>query len=210
VSAAERDSLDTLTVDVMAIEVEQKFRCEDLDAVRRALVERGAAGGETVEQVDRYYRHPVRDFAVTDEAFRMRSVGSRNCLTYKGPKLDAQTKTRIEEEVAVEAGAEAAATCDRLLGRLGFSPVAVVRKRRQCWAMTIEGLRVEVALDEVDGVGPFVELEIQIAAGSDHEKHVMLPEVEAAESVLAGLALDLGLRNSERRSYLELLLERAD
>jgi adenylate cyclase, class 2 len=189
----------------MAVEVEQKFRCDDLEAVRDALVRRGAEGGETIDQVDRYYQHPVRDFAVTDEAFRLRTVGEQNCLTYKGPKLDAQTKTRREDEVAIADGPTASATCRRILEQLGFEPVAEVRKRRQVWRMETGGQEVEAALDAVAGVGEFVELEIQIDASGNYEE---ANEIDAARQALSDLAQELGLRNVERRSYLELLISK--
>jgi adenylate cyclase class 2 len=187
----------------MPVEVEQKFHCDNLGAVREALFRRGATGGETMEQVDRYYRHPVRDFAATDEAFRLRTVGDKNCLTYKGPKLDAQTKTRCEEEVAIADGPEAAATCDRILQRLGFSSVAEVRKRRQTFHFRQDDIGVEAALDAVASVGEFVELETIVdGEGSDR------PGVDRARQALAAAAGALGLNSQavERRSYLELQL----
>ena len=42
---------------------------------------------------------PCRDFAQTDEALRIRTVGDTSFVTYKGPKLDATTKTRRELEL---------------------------------------------------------------------------------------------------------------
>jgi adenylate cyclase class 2 len=201
------DTQRTIHTNIMAVEVEQKFRCDDLGAVREALVRHGAAGGKTIEQVDRYYRHPVRDFAATDEAFRMRTVGERNYLTYKGPKLDAQTKTRREDEVGIADGPAAAATCHRMLVQLGFEPVAEVRKQREVWQVATGGREVEASLDAVAGVGEFVELEIQVDASGDDEG---AGEIEAARQALVALAKALGLRNVERRSYLELLLSKAE
>ena len=55
---------------------------------------------------------------------------------------------------------------------------------------------MEGALDEVDGVGSFVELELQADdAGLD-----------AAKQKISKLAAELHLGPSERRSYLEMLL----
>ena len=56
----------------------------------------------------------------------------------------------------------------------------------------------EIAIDEVDDLGSFVELEI-IA----DEK-----QLEQCRECLSSLAKELGLSRPERRSYLELLLER--
>jgi predicted adenylyl cyclase CyaB len=58
---------------------------------------------------------------------------------------------------------------------------------------------VEVAIDEVEGLGTFVELEQQVAAAG----------VEAARGRLLALAESLACGPSERRSYLELLLATA-
>src|SRR5690348_3273474 len=88
----------------MAIEVEQKFASEDMDALRHRLSELGAEFGPPVEQVDLYFAHPARDFAKTDEAFRLRREGQANWFTYKGPKLDQTTKTRLEIELPIADG----------------------------------------------------------------------------------------------------------
>ncbi len=85
----------------MNVEVELKFRVEDLDQLRQQLLELNAVFSPPVLQLDRYFAHPVRDFATTDEALRIRSVGNRSWITYKGPKLDSATKTRREIELAL-------------------------------------------------------------------------------------------------------------
>jgi adenylate cyclase, class 2 len=186
---------------VMHYEVEQKYRCNDLDRVRERLLALGAAAGESAEQSDCYFKHPVRDFAKTDEAFRLRRVGDRNFLTYKGPKIDATTKSRHEEEVRLADGESAHRTCAAILRHLGFESVAEVNKRRRTLQLERDGLSVEAALDEVERVGSFVELEISVDAANDDKA-----EIETAKRVLADLAKQLGLGPPERRSYLELLL----
>jgi adenylate cyclase, class 2 len=189
----------------MHYEIEQKFRVDDFDGVRERLAAIGAAPGEALDQADCYYRHPMRDFAKTDEAFRLRRVGEHNCLTYKGPKIDATTKSRFEQEAALADGPPAADACDEILRRLGFEPVTTVRKHRETFELVHEGIEVEAALDEVERVGKFVELEAGVEVeGDDHTG------VDAAKRVLAALAGQLGLANSERRSYLELLLQAGD
>jgi adenylate cyclase, class 2 len=185
----------------MPYEIEQKFRCSDIAAVRDQLVAFGAAGGDFVDQADHYFNHPARDFAQTDEALRIRQVGPRNVITYKGAKIDATTKSRYEQETPLADGPAAAEACGDIFRRLGFVPVATVRKRRQTWKLTRDGLSVETALDEVAGVGSFVELEIAVAGDSPD-----VAQIDAAKAVLAALAGQLGLVQSERCSYLELLL----
>ena len=68
-------------------EVELKFRVADLPAVEGRLAALGARFAAPVEQVDRYFAHPARDFAQTDEALRLRRVGDEIAITWKGPRL---------------------------------------------------------------------------------------------------------------------------
>ena len=99
----------------MSIEVEQKFAVDDHREIQRRLEQLGAHEAGGVEQVDRYFNHPARDFAQTDEALRLRRVGEANFVTYKGPKLDAATKTRREIELPLGDGANHAAEFVELL-----------------------------------------------------------------------------------------------
>jgi adenylate cyclase class 2 len=182
----------------MAFEVEQKFPLDDATAVLARLGELGAVSAGECRQVDRYFNHPARDFATTDEALRIRSVGEDNFVTYKGPKRDATTKTRREIELPLAPGAAAAQEFAELLEVLGFHPVASVHKQRRTFRFGWQGRKFELALDDVDSVGRFVELET-IADQA---------EVAAAQACLHSLAARLDLSQSERRSYLELLLAR--
>src|SRR5690606_37481382 len=139
----------------MHYEVEQKFRVTSFEPTISALAAMDVHPGEPQQQVDCYYAHPVTDFVKTDEAFRLRAVGERNYMTYKGPKIDKHTKTRTEEEVRLADGPEALAACDEIVRHLSFKPVAVVRKQRKLCTLERDGLSVEVALDQVDHVGQF-------------------------------------------------------
>ena len=181
----------------MLYEVEQKFRVEDLAAIEARLTSLGAACDAPVSQVDRYFSHPQRDFAQTDEAFRIRVSGGQAHVTYKGPRVDATTKTRRELELPI-GGSEGAAAWTELLTALGFGLVADVAKSRRVCRVDCEGESVEVALDTVDEVGTFVELEVVAAEDRLNESRMRL----------AHLADRLGLSDSVRKSYLELLLER--
>lgn len=184
----------------MKFEVEQKFPVEDLTDIEDRLVLAGATFAAPVVQVDRYLAHPSRDFAETDEAIRIRQVGDANFITYKGPRIDTTTKTRKEIELPLHDGAEHAEQWTTLLGALGFSPVATVCKRRRHARIAWQDAEVEVALDQVEDLGTFVELELS----ADEE------ELDTAKAKLQSLADELGLSGSEQQSYLELLLASTD
>ena len=182
----------------MSIEVEQKYRVDDREALLARITALDAVPGPTVTQVDTYYAHPARDFAATDEALRIRRVGDANCITYKGPKLKTETKARREIELPIAAGEASASQCDQLLQALSFSPVIEVSKTRQIFHIQRSSQTVELAVDHVQRVGHFVELEIVVP---DETK------VDAAQQIILALATELQLKHVERRSYLEMLLE---
>lgn len=179
------------------LEVEMKFPVTEFTAVERRLTEWGARPRAAREDVDQYLNAPDRDFAQTDEALRLRRIGDANFLTYKGPKRDAQTKTRTELEIPLRDGPVAAEEMIQLFQHLGYRPVRLVRKQRRVFELERDGFHLEACLDEVEHVGRFVELEIQAAEDM----------LDAARGALLRTATELGLSTSERRSYLELLLE---
>ncbi|QDU54697.1 class IV adenylate cyclase [Aeoliella mucimassa] len=176
----------------MQLEIEQKFAIADPVAVVERVVQLGGQELSPVEQRDTYYNHPSRDFRTTDEALRIRRTNENTVVTYKGPKLDTQVKTRPEIEIPL-AQAE---SWPPLLEILGFREVATVSKRRRRFALAREGFDIEVAVDEVTNVGNYAEVEIV----ADET------QVSDARQVVQTLASELQLQDVEPRSYLSMLL----
>ena len=181
----------------MQYEVEQKHRVDDGWDLAVCLAGFGATLGEPVEQSDQYFAHPCRDFAKTDEALRIRSEEGHSLVTYKGPKLDKNTKTRRELELPLDP-----ADCDgkqftELLQVIGFTEVAVVRKTRRPFRIHYADCDVEGSYDIIDRLGVFIELELK----SDEAG------LEDAKRVIGELAGKLDLGPSITRSYLEMLLD---
>lgn len=182
-------------------EVELKYHLADTAAVTTSLGALAARFRPPVEQVDRYFAHPCRDFGRTDEALRLRREGDAMAVTWKGPRLGASAKTRreIELPLASVGGGGGLATLEQwtsLLEALGFRNVREVAKVRTPARLPWHGTDVDVAIDRVSGLGDFLELELLAQEG----------EVPLALSCLESLARELGLGQPERRSYLELLL----
>ncbi|MCX7420453.1 MAG: class IV adenylate cyclase [Planctomycetia bacterium] len=183
----------------MSYEVEMKFPLPtqaDVDSLRERIAQSDAVAHESLDQRDVYLAHPSRDFVQTDEVFRLRHVGEQNYLTYKGPVVDAETKTRREIEVAAASGPIAAAQLLDMLTSLGFRPVGEVIKRRTPFHLSRQGREIEIVLDDVRGLGWFVELETIADEAS----------CDAARECLFELSRELEFGKSERRSYLRLLL----
>jgi len=86
------------------LEIEMKFAIADFGAIEQQLEQWGARAGAPLDEADHYFNAPDRDFAKTDEAFRLRRIGTNNRITYKGPKQGGPAKTRTEVELALESG----------------------------------------------------------------------------------------------------------
>ena len=110
-------------------------------------------------------------------------------ITYKGPLVDDDSKTRREHETGVDDGE----TMDAILRALGFEPAAVVEKERDRFRVG----EYTVTLDDVTDLGEYVEVETE----SD--------DVDAAREGAFALLADLGLDPDDqiRTSYLGLLLD---
>src|SRR5579872_1294011 len=172
------------------LEIEQKFAHADFAAIERRLADWGVTAGDEHVEADHYFNAPDRDFAKTDEAFRLRRVGDQNFLTYKGPKQAAAVKIRTELEIPLCDGDEAAAQMTQLLRHLGYRPVAVVTKRRRMYPLRRGAFQLTICLDDVEGLGHYAEVEI---VAPDDQR-------DAARQMIQDIAAQLGLSEIERRS----------
>lgn len=181
------------------LEIEQKFVVGSFDAVRLRLTELRAAEQGTSRERDTYFRHPVRDFAVTDEAFRLRTATDdagrqRHAFTYKGPRSAGSVKTRSEIEFPVGDDATSRDEIVALVEALSFEPVADVDKTRVAFQLEFDGHPVHVTLDNVAGLPNHVEVEI------------LSTDQDRGEKVVQVVAKKLELTTPEPRSYLEMTL----
>jgi len=172
------------------VELEVKFRCKDLNELRKKLLDMGAKPIDSVEMVDVYLQHPCWNFAERDEALRVRLIRSSQSrsesveITYKGPRSQGWAKARVELVVKADDFQRTLQVFDSL----GFREVARLAKRREFFEID----NVEVSLDMVEGLGEFVELEDRGAGGEG----------------LRRVAERLGLRDLVRETYLELYLKK--
>ncbi len=171
------------------IEVECKFVSPGNGKVEAALARLGAEKVREGKLEDLYFAHPSRDFGQSDEALRLRKTGEGAELTYKGARMKTES-AKAREEITL--GIDNPLAAQRILERLGFSELCVVRKNRSSYFL--DKLRVDV--DNVEDLGEYVELE-------------SLTEAPARAAKLSQLAkAELGLEKLERRTYLEMLLEK--
>ncbi|WP_422175276.1 class IV adenylate cyclase [Methanoregula sp.] len=170
------------------LEIELKVRVNSLDPIRQNLENRHAEFRGKQHEHDIYYNAPHRDFGSTDEALRVRYTDSHALVTYKGKKLrEYGLKAREELNTAVESGE----VFEQILARLGFTKTAEVNKWRENYRLG----NTSFALDLVDGLGTFVEIEI-IAQNDDAD----------ATNQIQRYAKEMGICGEPiLASYLELI-----
>ena len=171
------------------IEVEVKARINSFKEMETRLEELGAVKAKTEFQEDIYFQSPIVDFAKTDEALRIRTTDSDVFITYKGPKLNKNAKTRKEVEMGIESAEKAA----DIFAEIGFRPARTVRKHRQYYQYE----SFEISLDDVEGLPPYMEIEIALSDNEDYTE---------AQNKIFELFEKLNVTDGfERTSYMELL-----
>lgn len=181
------------------IEVEVKLPLYKRSMTERLLVTEGFIAGNLVKESDWYYTSDFHDFMESDEALRIRYVENmstlteKSVLTYKGPKLDSISMTRQEIETPVGD----LSSCRAILGALGYRELAPVIKLRQYYHKG----EVTACVDQVEGLGSFLELEILVKDGSQKEE-----ALTKIERILK--ALDSDMKETTTVSYLCMLLRK--
>ncbi|MHA1310984.1 MAG: class IV adenylate cyclase [Candidatus Helarchaeota archaeon] len=174
------------------IEVELKVPIADKNMIAGELKKIGFVFKKSIIQNDTYFQHPIRDFAKTDEALRIRETPEEVFLSYKGPKLDEITKTREEIEISFDNSKN----LKKIFEKIGFKKVIVINKTRELFEMD----EIKAAIDIVEHLGAFLELEILC-----ENKETMPDKRETLFSILK--KINISQNSIIRKSYLELLLK---
>jgi len=182
------------------IEVEIKFRVPDRALIDRLVAHAGLEFGPAQLQRDLYFNHPQRCFRETDEALRIRTAGGENALTIKVPVFDRFRRTRPGTEIPFASGAETAEQLRSVLLALGFREIEQVEKLRRIAPFEWQGRPVEVTLDEVRGLGEYLEIEMLADESTWQTARDQIVAIATQWEIL-----DL----REPRSYLRMILEKA-
>jgi adenylate cyclase, class 2 len=162
------------------VERELKFPNVQLDRLRDRLLELEAERVGPAAFEDNLILDREGELTAEGKLLRLRTVGQRNWVTFKGPMhLEGLAKVRVEHEIAIEGADQARA----LFECLGYSAVNRYQKVREEWMLG----GVMIALDHTP-IGDFAEF-----------------EGDGAETVARRCGLDPA--KSERRSYLRLYAE---
>src|SRR5260370_31020786 len=161
--------------------IELKARCTDLDAVRRRLVPLGIPLARRMRQVDTY-------FIVPHGRLKLREIdgGEAQLIQYHRPDA---TDARASDYVIVPVPVPASLT-EALARALGVRTGVDKQRDLYLWRHT------RIHLDEVAGLGSFLELETVVTDQTHDEAERECREVQAAleireEGLVAGSYSDL-------------------
>ena len=183
------------------IEIEVKLRIKDVAVLEKKLLEQGYKLIETLRETDTYFDGGINGIKKSGQALRVRRTVNcvtgkeQSTITFKGEKIDAVSMARLELETVVESG-EAA---ERIFCALGFYPVQpIVVKIRKI----LRNGDICACLDDVQGLGTFLELEIM--AESEEARPAALERIEEILNSV-GYTMD----DTTRVSYLSQLQKQA-
>ena len=134
------------------IEIEVKIRIDNPLEMKQKLIAQGSV--VTIERFlekNAFYDFRAGSLLAGKEALRLRTIGKRSWLTFKGPAQGSRSfKVREEFESEVRNGPQ----FRKILKALGLQPIFQYRKRRT----HLRKGRLKICLDETS-VGNFIELE---------------------------------------------------
>ena len=152
-------------------EIEVKYRVFDLDVLLAVLADCGIGLGDCIVQDDQAYAPANWEYGQSRIGVpfaRLRTVAGQHVFTVKRPTENVLSCEEHESTVADREEMHCA------LLAMGFRATQRIRKSRRCGS-ALAGA-VSVCVDEVDGLGVFLELER------------MVPEDLPGEIIQAGLA----------------------
>ncbi len=185
------------------IEVEIKLplrrqeKTEETGRIAEVLCSMGFRKAARFRQRDTYFDNEAGEIRGGGKALRIRETEDLMKgivtaeLNFKGPRMDQVSMTR--QELETEVGQ--AETGRRILAALGFSPVLpeVVKERTE-----YRREEITAALDRVEGLGDFLELEIMADEETENGK-----VLQKLEELLGELGYQMG--DTVTRSYLSML-----
>lgn len=181
----------------MAIEIEVKARIKDRAALVEKLTSMSCILSEPVVQDDTVYVENIGStemFMINKVFLRIRVIDDTKVILTAKQSKDKAARNLIkrEHEVEVSSAEEARA----ILTMMGYQPAVRVRKSRQ----TATYGNYEICVDEIEGLGSFVEVE---AMGSESQA------LEVQDKLWQFLySLDISPRDKITKGYDILMLEK--
>lgn len=159
-------------------EIKVKARIKDKEKILLNLEEQGCVFSDSIKQVDTVYvkiTGNVEDYLKNDHFVRIREKSDgRYIFTVKRPKALGKNLVKTEHESEIKDAKE----LEQALFLMGYklsNRVIKVRRTGKCGDY-------EICLDEVEGLGSFIEIEKMAQEETEHE--IVLKELQSFLSLL--------------------------
>lgn len=165
-------------------EIEVKARVRDVDHLKKALREKGVVFNAPDRQHDIVYTEGDWEFVKFQNdrnILRIRNQTERSILTLKRPGVNELHSTEHETSIADPK------EMHEILLLMGYNPIVEVKKNRQ----KAKALGLEFCLDEVEGLGWYIEVEKLTEDDS---------RVEEVQEELIAFLESVGLSREDRES----------
>ncbi len=186
----------------MNIEVEIKVRVENINKIRKRLLEKGKLV-KSIRQIDEYYVPCHRDFfdqkPFPVEWLRIRTNPDKTIFEYD-KSINKNEKGDQEYAIEYETDVSHPEELKKILGFLDFKRKTIVDKKREIWGCG----KLEVCLDNVKNLGEFIEVE---ARGEFKDS---LEAKQACKKFLEDLGIDLGKTEPINTGYPVLLMKKEE
>ena len=126
---------------------------------------------EEVTEEDRYYTDKNFSFIQNRICLRTRKIDNNFLeLTYKPKSDNIKSKKYGKREVNLKLEPEDSEDIKYILEELGFLQYVSFKKYRKIYSKIIKNLQYNIMLDNIDGIGDFIELEILVNTEKQKEE----------------------------------------
>ena len=172
------------------VEVEVKAEIKNSEELKNKVVLLGGSFKESKYQYDILLDPPETDFSKTDQVLRIRNSNGNWKMDYKSPRLDNETKSRMEYSIKIDDGKQ----LKDIFKWMGFKIVGEIEKNRDVYSFN----DLKISFDNITNLGNFIEVECM----TDEDKF------EDSKRKIFSFLSSLGVNETIRKDYLELMWER--
>lgn len=186
------------------IELEASYHLEDnYDNILNKIKEEGFKFVEDIIEEDTYYTDKDFTFITDRVCLRTRKTNDNLLeLTYK-PKTDNSTEQYGKKEVNLKLRVEDYEDVRYIIEQLGYIKYVSFKKHRKIFTNLYKGFEHNIMIDEIEGVGNFIELEI--IANTEEEKELLHDELD-------NFILRIGCQNlkEKKQPYRDIVKDYTD
>ena len=158
------------------IELESSYKINNFTSLLKKITEKGYKYNYHVIECDTYYTDKDYEFIKDRVCLRTRKTNNNKLeLTFK-PKTDDTTEKYGKKEFNISLDVRDYDDIDFVLNKLGYKKYVSFKKDREVYSKIEKGFEHNIMLDEIDGVGKYIELEI--IANTEDEKEKLHNELD--------------------------------